>query len=1151
MNTRPNLLLWAGLIFLLGLASAAQAEVYISEVLIHPPGSDSTNEYVELRGTPNLTLPNGIYLISVEGDTAGNPGTVQNIFDLSGRRIGQNGFLVLLQKFHRYKPNPLCTVLTNSDSGSGWGSGSSSSVKHRGENGQTELENASCTLFLIQSDVAPSIGDDIDADDDGIPDGVSTNWTVLDSVGLMDRTQDNNQPDIAYGKINFVPDSPPTICQTGTVVTVQFTPSYVARNGNTTDWAATNWVASDKLLGTAPRWFLGGVSASLGTNTLPVKRAKAALNHIGGPNFKAPVLPGVIVRESGTNTLVTEAGLKDSYLLSLATQPMGAVSIRIEAPLPAEVSVDGGRTYGGQATAVLTSKTARKVLVRARDDGAAGANLRKIQITHSVVATGDPGSYPTNTLILPVTVTVVDTNVVLLSELKVNPPGTDDPFEFIELRGPAGKMLTNLWIIALGGNSSANPGRVDFALNLTGQRMGSNGLLVVAAPGNPYSFSPATTIVLAPRLANPGGALDNGSVSLLLVGTSTGFNEGDDLDNGDNGVLEGLPNDAFIQDAVAWSDGGNNDEIYGGVDLSQQGFTPDAASRLPDNLVARSAAAWMVGDLSGSTGDSLIYDPRNLSTNVPPGSVLSPGVINRIGPRITPNPLPPLSAVIDDPENESATFTVSDPDSPSATLQLSVTSSNQLVAPDANLSLTNLGGGAWKLSMRPIGVGYSQIIVTVHDGIYSRRALLAYAASAPGRPGAKWHTGVSDASTAIAIDANWMIVGDDENQVLRTFSRTRSGGAVAEHDFSPDLKLIDRYTNGLPKEVDIEASTRVGNRLFWLGSHSHAFDATERTNRARLFATDLSGSGTNAQLKYVGHYNYLKVDLLEWDAHNDHGKGANYYGLVDSGAIGVNPKEPDGSGFNLEGLAMAPGSTTNAYLGFRAPLVPPDARALALVVPVRNFARLATKGGGQGSALFGPPIELNLGGRGIRSMEGIGTNYLIIAGPPGAGDHLPPPGNFRLFTWSGQPDDVPQERDADLTGLNPEGIVEVPPGPWTATNLFQIVSDNGTNEYYGDGIQAKHLGAPQFKKFRVDWLALGNLTNSAPLIRAVSASAGDITVSWFAKEGLTYRVQTRAAWDDAWSDAPGDLTATAALARKTIPTPADRQCFFRVVVVQP
>src|SRR5207244_1134588 len=158
------------------------------------------------------------------------------------------------------------------------------------------------------------------------------------------------------------------------------------------------------------------------------------------------------------------------------------------------------------------------------------------------------------------------------------------------------------------------------------------------------------------------------------------------------------------------------------------------------------------------------------------------------------------------------------------------------------------------------------------------------------------------------------------NQVLRIFSRTHSGRAVAEKDVSPLLHLVDFYSNGLPKEVDIEASTRVGNRIFWLGSHSHGFDATERTNRARLFATDLSGSATNAQLKFLGHYNFLKVDLLDWDANNLHGKGSNYYGLVASGAQGVNPKAPDGSGFNLEGLCMAPGSASNAYIAFRAPL---------------------------------------------------------------------------------------------------------------------------------------------------------------------------------------------------------------------------------------
>src|SRR5262249_22403134 len=178
-----------------------------------------------------------------------------------------------------------------------------------------------------------------------------------------------------------------------------------------------------------------------------------------------------------------------------------------------------------------------------------------------------------------------------------------------------------------------------------------------------------------------------------------------------------------------------------------------------------------------------------------------------------------------------------------------------------------------------------------------------------------------------------------------------------------------------------------------------------------------------------------------------------------------------------------PGSTSNAYVAFRAPLVPPQARALALLVPVRNLAQLAAKGGEHGSAQFGPPIELNLGGRGVRSIEGAGTNYLIIAGPPGIGTNLPPPADFRFFTWTGRPADSPQERDADLTRLNPEGLVEVPAGAWSPTNLIQIVSDNGTKDYYGDGLEAKHLPVPQFKKFRVDTVALGNITNAPPLIR--------------------------------------------------------------------
>src|SRR5262249_24460112 len=282
---------------------------------------------------------------------------------------------------------------------------------------------------------------------------------------------------------------------------------------------------------------------------------------------------------------------------------------------------------------------------------------RKLLITHTIIQSLDPVSYPSNMLILPVHVTVLDTNVVLLSELKVNPPGPNDaPFEFIELRGPAGKVITNLWLVALQGNASANPGQADFVLNLTGRRFGTNGLLLVAAPGNPYRFAPATSVVLAPQLANPGGAFDNGTFSLLLVGTTQTITEGADLDIGNNGIAEGLPADTCILDAVGWSDGGNNDKVYGGVDLTQPTFTPDAASRLPGNNTPRSAAAWMVGDLSGANGESLAYDPRNVSTNLPAGSIMSPGIVNKTGPTLSPNPPAPVSGVIGDPENQAVFF---------------------------------------------------------------------------------------------------------------------------------------------------------------------------------------------------------------------------------------------------------------------------------------------------------------------------------------------------------------------------------------------------------------------------------------------------------------------------------------------------------------
>src|SRR5205823_6845468 len=138
----------------------------------------------------------------------------------------------------------------------------------------------------------------------------------------------------------------------------------------------------------------------------------------------------------------------------------------------------------------------------------------------------------------------------------------------------------------------------------------------------------------------------------------------------------------------------------------------------------------------------------------------------------------------------------------------------------------------------------------------------------------------------------------------------------------------------------------------------------------------LAGSGASSTLTYAGRYDHLKEDLIEWDVKNLHGKGSNYYGFAASAADGVNPKTP--GGFNIEGLTMAPGSSNVALIGFRAPLVPPSERAAALVLPVTNFDTLAVSGAPHSSARFGPPIELNLRCRGIRSMEAT-TNTILIS----------------------------------------------------------------------------------------------------------------------------------------------------------------------------
>ena len=443
------------------------------------------------------------------------------------------------------------------------------------------------------------------------------------------------------------------------------------------------------------------------------------------------------------------------------------------------------------------------------------------------------------------------------------------------------------------------------------------------------------------------------------------------------------------------------------------------------------------------------------------------------------------SGVINDPTDPANTlgidFAIADADTDVNSLTVTVSSSNSSVVSTSNLNLSG-SGASRNLKISPSGVGFADITLNVSDGINSAAYVINYAASAASvsPSSTRFFTGTSDASTAVAIDSQFMLVADDENQVLRLYDRSNSGLPIAGFDFTSSLGLTDTSA-GVPREVDLEASLRVGNRIYWLGSLGNSSSGADRPNRNRLFATDVSGSGATTSLSYVGRYDNLKANLISWG-------DANGYNFTASAAPGVIPEVADGSGLNIEGLTIAPNGTT-AYVAFRAPEVPTASRTRALIAPITNFADLVT--GVATSASIGAPIELDLGGRGIREIKrSSGGDYLIIAGPTDTATGTAPK-DFRLFTWSGNGADAPVLRSADLTSLlaggSFESIVDLPTN-LSSSSQIQLLVDNGDTDFYNNGTAAKELNQSNFKKFRGEWLTLGTPVYSLP-VGALSLSS--------------------------------------------------------------
>ena len=349
-------------------------------------------------------------------------------------------------------------------------------------------------------------------------------------------------------------------------------------------------------------------------------------------------------------------------------------------------------------------------------------------------------------------------------------------------------------------------------------------------------------------------------------------------------------------------------------------------------------------------------------------------------------------------------------------------------------------------------IGYSSVVVTAsRDGASDGTTTIKVGQSGEttALPGSSYLLGAADASSAIDVGDGYAIVADDETNTLRLYDETSTGRPVKTWNFDA--------TGGFGGEGDLEASARVGDTIYWMGSGSNTKAGVVDPDRDLLFTTTITGTGAGTELSYGGKYESLKDDLLAWDAAN-----GNRLGLASACAAGVLPDDIDSC--NVEGFETAPGDGTVGYIGFRAPRVDGD----AVIVPVLNLPDLidATSG----TARFGSPILLDLGGRTIRELrKNDQGQYLITAGVPDDADQSL---GWALYRWNGLPNSapvlvrtLPTTTDVSTASGSATGVAGQEVGSWetilsvpdldAAAPTVRLVTDNGTTAFYGDDTTGK------------------------------------------------------------------------------------------------
>ncbi len=305
------------------------------------------------------------------------------------------------------------------------------------------------------------------------------------------------------------------------------------------------------------------------------------------------------------------------------------------------------------------------------------------------------------------------------------------------------------------------------------------------------------------------------------------------------------------------------------------------------------------------------------------------------------------------------------------------------------------------------------------------------------------HQGICDASGAVALDDNRFIVANDEDNLLRVYSADESGKPLAIIDIN------NYFPNNLKKkEVDIEAATELNGLIYWITSHGRNKDGERKPLRHQFFSNKITDSGKPTLEQEGKSYTQLVFKDMFLD------ERLKKYKLEKAEELA--PKKE--GGLNIEGLTATPKG--ELLIGFRNPI--PEGKAL--ILPLTNPLELIQK---EVKASFGEPIELDLGGLGIRSIEYWQAYqvYLIIAGAYDSSD------KFALYWWSANCQDTPKKMESiNLpSDFRPEAVLFYP----NRKNQFQLLSDDGAI-IRADGTECKEIKDENHPKkyFRSLWITV-------------------------------------------------------------------------------